>query len=132
MAIRKVGAPNVPGAVTAVIGPPRKKRSHRASSRQGHPPAPQLSGTGGGSGVQADPRLASHQAMPDGTICLPRSSQSKSRSFFQTACMMTASLRATATVARRRPIRATNARPQRRSELSVTLRVRMAFAAWNR
>ena len=46
--------------------------------------------------------------------------------------MMTASLRATATVARRRPIRTTNECPQRRSVLSVTLRVRMAFAAWNR
>ena len=39
MAIRKAGAPNVPGAVTALCGPPRRKRSHRASSRQGHPPA---------------------------------------------------------------------------------------------
>jgi len=41
-------------------------------------------------------------------------------------------LRATATVLRRKPIRAANARPQLRSVLSVTLRVRVAFAAWNK
>ena len=106
---------NVPGAVTARYAG-RREESGATEPRPGRDILPPSAGRNCW-------RLRRGRATP---------AQSKSRSFFQTACMMTASLRATATVARRRPIRAASARPQLRSVLSVTLRVRMAFAAWNR
>jgi hypothetical protein len=115
MAIRKAGAPHVPGAVTAAMRAAGGE-SGATKPRPGRDVLPPLSRT--------EPLAAQTRAG------IPV--QSKSRSVFQTACMMTASLRATATVVRRSPIRTTIARPQLRSVLSVTLRVRMAFAAWNR
>ncbi len=55
--------------------------------------------------------------------------RSNSSPDFSMACMMTASLRATATAARLKPIRSRSLRPQSRSVLSAELRVRMTVAA---
>jgi hypothetical protein len=103
----------------------RSRRNGRNEGREVAGPRPgwdMLPPRSGGS-------LCANSGVDHAHVATTASPQSKSRSSFRTRCMMTASLRATATLARRMPIRAARPSPHvlsfdgfgwRKSKTSVT------------